>query len=244
MRCIAPGRLAAATLLLLFVLAPRHAAAQPALGCVRTGDTAPRAGGAARVRASTEDIRGNPAFRCVLRRGQPPVRMVLRADVLFNVAVDVQVFGSRSSTRPVQVLVLDDANASPPRGYPFFVGTDLNGDGWMDLKVLRMSGSSWNELADVFLYSPSSRRFVMDTVLSRLGAPTPIAGRPCVRSVWNMGGGQDGSAELCWRGGRWVWVRQEVASPLRPGDPRLVHTVEELRGGRMRTVRVDTLGGP
>lgn len=244
MLCIASRRLAVATLLLLSVLTPRHAAAQPAVGCVRPGETAPRAGGGAGVHASDEDIRGNPAFRCVLHRGQPPVRMVLRTNARYNVARNVQVFGPRSSARPVQVLVLDDANAPPPRGHPFFVGADLNGDGWMDLKVLRMAGATGNELADVFLYSPRARRFVMDTVLSRIGAPSPIAGRPCVRSAWNMGGGEDGSADLCWRGGRWVWVREESVGRLRPGDARLVRTVRELRGGRMRTVRVDTLGGP
>jgi len=243
MRCTASRGLTAATILLLFVLPPRHAAAQPALGCVRTGDTAPRTGGAARVRASDEDIRGNPAFRCVLHRGRPPVRMVLRSDARHNVAVDVQLFGPGSSTRPVQVLALDDASAPPRRGHPFFVGADLNGDGWMDLKVLRMTGAKRNESADVFRYSPSGHRFVKDTVLSRIGAPAPIAGRPCVRSAWSMGGGQDASAELCWRGGRWVWVREESAEWTRPGDPRLVRTVRELRGGRMRTVRVDTIGG-
>jgi hypothetical protein len=209
-------------------------------GCVRTSPVPPRLPGDTTLREHDEDIRPGVGFRCVLHRGQAPVRMALRADPDFNVAVDVRVYRPAGAARPAQVLVLDDANAPPPRGRPFFEGVDLNGDGWMDLKVLKNTGATGNQLYDVFMYSPARAGFVRDTTIGDAGPMRPVGDR-CVLEAWNMGSAHRSEARFCWRAGRWLLARSEAVEPLSGHGGRLVRTVREPRGGRMVAVRVDTL---
>jgi hypothetical protein len=231
---------AAALAIVATVAAAGPAAAQSGVGCVRTDAPPARVPGDTTVFARVEDIRRGMVFRCVLHRGHAAVRMVLRTDRRYNVPVDVQLFGSRSATRPRQVLVLDDANGPPRRGHRVLEGVDLNRDGWMDLKVLKVWGATGNEAFDVFLYSPARARFVRDTVLTDAGHARPIAGRPCVLTFWRMGPSSS-QGEYCWRAQRWVLVHTEVVDHAGRDHGRYVRTVQARRGGRMRTVRVDTL---
>jgi hypothetical protein len=208
------------------------------LGCVRTSPVPPRLPGDTTLREHDEDIRPGVVFRCVLHRGQAPVRMALRADPDFNVAVDVRVYRPAEAARPAQVLVLDDANAPPPLGQPFFEGVDLNGDGWMDLKVLKTMGATGNRTYDLFMYSPARAGFVRDTTIGSAGPMTPVENR-CVLETWNMGAANRSAARFCWRGERWLLAWSETVEPLSGHEGRLV-TVSEYRGGRLHAVRVDT----
>jgi hypothetical protein len=216
---------------------PRTAA--QGVGCVRTDrPRAPRPDGSV-----YQNIRGNPSYACTLYRGRAPVRLVLVTDARFGRPVAVRVYGAHGG-RPVQVLPLDDAADAPPRGSSFFQGVDLNRDGWMDLKVLTTWGATGNQAFDVFRYEPARSRFVKDTTLTRLGLVAPVPGRPCVAIHWHMGIGVYSDGEYCWRTGRWVLVRTEVGDYLPPTasrrEPIHVHTIRELRGGRLRVVQVDT----
>jgi hypothetical protein len=221
-------------------------AAQP-VGCRRTDRPAAHPPADTGRWRYAEDIRGNPTYRCTLRRGRAPVRMVLSADPEYGQPVSVRVYGGARRGVPVQVLAIDDAASAPSRGHAFFQGVDLNRDGWMDLKVLTTAGATGNEAFDVFMYQPARGRFVKDTVLTGEGRIRPIAGRPCVSSHWNMGGGIYHDGEYCWADGRWTLVRAEAGDFAESPPSHLTHytvTVWERRGGRLQVVRVDTLREP
>jgi hypothetical protein len=216
------------------------ARAQGGLGCVRTSPVPPRIAGDTAVHERDEDIRPGVVFRCVLHRGQAPIRMALRADPRWNVPVDVGVYRPAGAARPAQVLVLDDASAPPPLGEAFLEGEDLNGDGWMDLKVLKHAGATGNRMYDVFMYSPARAGFVRDTTIGHAGPMTPV-GNGCVLETWNSGWSLRSRSRFCWRGGRWLLAWSETEEALRDREGWWVRTVSERRGGRLRTVRVDTV---
>jgi len=235
------------------VLPPRAASAPGTIGCARVDlpsraqPTRPHGDAPRRPAAADslyEDIRGNPAYACTLREGDPPTRLVLVADPEHGQPVAVHVRGGDRDGAPVQVLPLDDAASQPFRGSAFFQGVDLNRDGWMDLKVLTTWGFSGNEAFDVFRYAPSSGRFVPDSVLTGEGMVLPVEGRPCVATHWHLGIGVYSDGEYCWTEDRWVLARAEDGDyqPLEAGESERIHlhTVRELWDGQMRIVRVDT----
>jgi hypothetical protein len=227
-------------------LAATQAVAQE-IGCRRTDrPVAQPAADTGRWRYA-EDIRGNPSYRCSLRRGRARVRIVLTAAPEYGQPVSLRIHGARSGA-PVQVLAIDDAASPPPRGGEFFRAVDLNRDGWLDLQVLTTWGATGNQAFDVFLYQPSRGRFVRDTVLTGAGSPTPMVARPCVATHWHMGGGIYSNGVYCWRAGRWVLARTEEGDLLRPpggrGATRYTRTIRERRGGRLTIVSADTLSNP
>ncbi|HVG44736.1 MAG TPA: hypothetical protein VM890_08395 [Longimicrobium sp.] len=179
-------------------------------------------------------------LRCALREGGPEARVMVLGGWGIPMAVDVYV--PATASRRTQRLFITDNDERAYEGSSLAHGIDLNRDGWTDLKVQTWSGSAGISYA-LFMYDPARRRFVQDSVLPGGGGIVPIAGsgEPCVGTGQRMGAGNFHDVDYCWRGGRWVAVRETRQERL--GDMsggRYVLTVREPRGGRMVTVRVDT----
>ncbi|HEU4881696.1 MAG TPA: hypothetical protein VFT45_05610 [Longimicrobium sp.] len=183
--------------------------------------------------------RGIP-FRCRLRPGGPEVRLVLRGES--SVPTTVQVFSPPGTSRPLQTLTVD-TDQSAYEGNELLVGEDLNGDGWMDLRVNTWYGSA-GQMSDVFRFDPSARRFVPDTALPGANVHR-LAGRPCVGTSTKSGAWDYSTAEYCWSGGTWVQTRtfRQELLPVGPdiANARVIRTLGERRGGRMQVVRLDTV---
>lgn len=188
---------------------------------------------------STVMARGVP-FRCRLRPDGPQVRLVLRGES--SIPTTVQVFSPPGASRPLQTLTLDH-DQSAYEGSELLVGEDLNGDGWMDLRVNTWYGSA-GQMSEVFRFDPSSRRFVPDTALPGMNVYR-LPGRPCVGTSTRSGGWDYSTAEYCWSGGTWVETRTYHQESLRDGpdvrNSRVIRTLGERRGGRMQIVRTDTV---
>jgi hypothetical protein len=183
--------------------------------------------------------RGIP-FRCRLRPDGPEVRLLLRGE--WSIPTTVEVFSPPGASRPLQTLTLDH-DQSAYEGNELLVGEDLNGDGWMDLRVNTWYGSA-GQMSEVFRFDPSSRRFVADTALPGMNVHR-LAGRPCVGTSTKSGAWDYSTAEYCWSGGTWVQTRTFRQELLRDGgdlrDKRVIRTLGERRGGRMQVVRMDTV---
>lgn len=224
------------------------ARAQDASPCVRTDTPPARVAGDTVIGEFSEDLRRGAVFRCTLRRGAQPVRVVLRADP-DGVPVRAEVFDPASAARPRQVLRIS-ANEAPRRGGEILEAVDLNADGWMDLMLMSWWGATGNTGYEVFVYDPAARRFTKSQVLSAQSNPEPIGGRPCVRThaVGGMAGMIHDQDEFCWRGGVWVHVRSEsqVWDRERSTDSVYVfrRTIRARRNGRLQTVRVQTVREP
>ncbi|HST59605.1 MAG TPA: hypothetical protein VLK84_12965 [Longimicrobium sp.] len=175
-------------------------------------------------------------FRCVLRPGGPEVRLVVSG--IQGIPMGVDVHSPPDAPRRMQQLLVDNDQGAY-EGSRLLIGEDLNGDGWMDLRVFTYSGTG-GQMSDVFRYVPSARRFVPDTALPGMNVRR-LPGRPaCVgistkTSAWSHTG-----ADYCWTGGTWVKVGAFAQEPA-PGH-RLIRTFQERRGGELRVVRVDTVG--
>ena len=190
--------------------------------------------------SSYEDIRPRLVFRCALREGHP-ARLVLETRDFGDPAA-VLVYDPPDAPAAADTLRLPEAEP-PYRGAPIVEGEDLDGDGWTDLRVMTFHGSG-GHMFDVFRYAPARHRFEKDTVLSGAGNLHRV-GAACVRDSWAMGAGSWSSRDRCLRNGRWVatrYEREEYSSALSTGDvPVSIHETLELRGGRMRVVRLDTV---
>ena len=216
-------------------LAAAQALAAP--GCV---ETSRRAAPGDAVTALHDDVRGERTYRCVLRPGMAPLRLVLVGDPVENLIARVEIHRA-GGVRPMQVL-RDVQGEPPPRGTSSLVAEDLDGDGYLDLRVLRSWGATGNTSYAVWRWAPAVGRFRLDPTLTGLSSPQRVPGRRCVRGRAN--GGQAGAIyhteELCLAGGRWVVVRSEAQAWLEARD-RFVRTTRVRRpSGAMRT-RTDTL---
>jgi hypothetical protein len=179
-------------------------------------------------------MRNGIPFRCRLRARGPEVRVVLGGEG--SIPMGFHVYSPAEAPRPAQVFELDNSEGAYEGG-DLLTGEDLNGDGWMDLRVRTYSGSG-GVMYDVFRYSPPAGGFVRDTVLSGATNVRRIAGRPC--TGWSSKTSADDitNYELCWSGGAWVLMR--VDAHERWGRGQLIHTIRERRGDRMQVVFADT----
>ncbi|HYR09270.1 MAG TPA: hypothetical protein VEQ60_15910 [Longimicrobium sp.] len=184
--------------------------------------------------------RGVP-FRCRLRPDGPEVRLVLRGE--WSIPTTLEVFSPPGASRPLQTLTVDH-DQSAYEGNELLVGEDLNGDGWMDLRVNTWYGSA-GQMSEVFRFDPSSRRFVPDTALPGMNVHRLPGQRPCVGTSTKSGAWDYSTAEYCWSGGTWVQMRSFRQELLGAGpdshNRRVIRTLGERRGGRMQVVRLDTV---
>jgi hypothetical protein len=179
-------------------------------------------------------MRNGIPFRCRLRPRGPEVRVVLGGEG--SIPLGFHVYAPAEAARPSQTFALDNSEGAY-EGADLLTGEDLNGDGWMDLRVKTYSGSG-GVMYDVFRYSPSANGFVQDSVLSGATNVMRIAGRPCAGTSAKTSVDDVTEYDHCWSGGAWVLTRVEAHARMRGG---LLHTVQERRGGRLQVVSVDTI---
>jgi hypothetical protein len=210
--------------------------AQLSAGCalVREGPPTPD------TTALTANVRGGRSYTCVLRPGQPALRVDLVGDSVANTISRIEL--RRGSDRtPFQTLT--EGQTEPPyRGAEFFAARDLDADGYLDFLLLSEWGVTGNTFYRVWRWNAATSRFVFDSTLSVTAGPVPVGGRPCVRT--RSTGGDAGriydAGMLCLERGRWIQVAHENQRRAeRMGT--YVRTVRERRGDSLAITRVDTV---
>lgn len=180
-------------------------------------------------------IANGVTYRCRLRPEEPEVRLVVLGEG--SIPMAVRVFSPPDAAGALQVLTLD--NDQPAyEGSELLVGEDLNGDGWMDLRVHTWYGSG-GQMSGVFRFDAAARRFIPDSVLPGMNVHR-LPEHGCVGTGWKAGAWDYTSAKWCWSRGAWVHVRDFEQKWL-GGERRVIRTLRERRGGRMQVVRLDTL---
>jgi len=190
--------------------------------------------------SATENVRGGRSFRCTLHAGGPVINAALIPDSAENTIERVELRYSGETT-PFQTL--DEGEDEPPyRGAEFFVGRDLDDDGYLDLWLLNSWGVTGNKFYNVWRWSPDHRRFVFDTTLSAIASPVPVAGRACVRTHANSGdaGMSYEAATLCLENGQWIRVATESQHRVERLNA-FVREQREWRGTSLVLTRVDTV---
>jgi hypothetical protein len=210
--------------------------AQGTLGCATVG----RQPSTADSSVSTENVRAGRNYECVLRAQSPPIHVELVADTSAN-RISRIVLRRAFETSPFQTLTEGQSEA-PYRGADFFLGRDLDGDGYLDLLLLSDWGVTGNNYYHVWRWNAPASRFVFDSALSAIASPTPVAGQPCVasRSTGGDAGRLYDAATLCFQHGKWL----QTSSETQRWDRRArayVHTVRERRGDSVVVTRVDTV---
>jgi hypothetical protein len=195
---------------------------------------------AADTTALTEDVRAGRSYTCVLRRGEPALRVDLVADPAANTISKIELRHGSERT-PFQTLT--EGQTEPPyRGAEFFAARDLDADGYLDLLLLSAWGVTGNTFYRVWRWNAAANRFVFDSTLSATAAPEPVAGRPCVttRSTAGHAGRVYDAATLCLERGRWI----QVAGENQRWNERMrvyLRTIRERRRDSLAVTRVDTV---
>jgi hypothetical protein len=153
----------------------------------------------------------------------------------------VIVFASNDSTHPLQLLhrVAGDAEMPQPHFTDVVRTIDLDADGWRDLLVGRFWGATGNTGYDVWHFDPSTRRFIVDSTLSRLVNPDPVTGRPCVTTYSNSSVADDEMGIYCLHAGRWRLDSAESHTWLRDSNA-IRHDIVARRGDSLVLVRTET----
>jgi hypothetical protein len=189
--------------------------------------------------AVTQDVRAGRRYRCVLHAGDAPVRVELLADSATNTIDSVSV--RREDGTPIQMLT-ESADEPPYRGAEVFQAIDFDNDGRLDFALLSSWGATGNKRWNIWRQDTATNRFALDSTLSALWSPVPVAGRPCVssHSVGGAAGMIYDSVTVCREGHRWV----ETAGATGRAGPRngvFLHTILERRGDSLVAARTDTV---
>jgi hypothetical protein len=190
--------------------------------------------------ALTENVRGGGVYSCMLNAKGPRLRVTMVIDTSQDLVSGIEVRRD-SAAAPFQTLA-EGQSESPYRGADYFVARDLDNDGYLDFMLLSNWGVTGNNTYNVWRWNVASSRFVFDSTLSTLTAPTPIANRACVntRSTGGDAGAIYEAATLCLDGDKWNTMsaeRQTLSEKLHAH----IHTVLERSGDSLRVIRVDTM---
>jgi hypothetical protein len=187
-----------------------------------------------------ENVRGGRSFHCTLQTGGPAINVALIPDSSENTIARVELRYSGEAT-PFQTLV-EGEDEPPYRGADFFLGRDLDNDGYTDLLLLSSWGATGNHFYNVWRWTPSQHRFVFDTTLSAIASPSPVTGRPCVQTHTNSGdaGMSYESATLCLENSEWNRVADESQQRVESLGA-FVRQKRERRGTSLVLTRVDTV---
>jgi hypothetical protein len=210
-------------------------AQRQATGCVLIAGGPP-----AESTSLTENVRAGRRYRCTLHAGGPVIEAALIADSAENRIALIELRHPGEST-PFQTLS-EGQEESPYRGADYFAGRDLDDDGYLDLLLLSSWGATGNKFYQVWRWSAKQQRFAFDSTLSGIASPSPISGRPCVRTHANAGdaGLSYEAATLCLVDGNWI----RVSSESQHRDDHLnvyLRETRERRGDSMVFIRLDTI---
>lgn len=118
-------------------------------------------------------------------------------------------------------------------------GTDFNNDGCRDLVVTNSVAGIGNESSSVFLYQPTTKRFVLSEALSEIGGlELDRDDKNCVTSFWKGGAADMYFARHCWNNGKLLIQRESQVSPRYKEDGEVQcyeHVETTYRGGKKRT---------
>jgi hypothetical protein len=144
-----------------------------------------------------------------------------------------------SIREPLQTIELDLTEPFKPGELNLYT-EDFDGDGVRELLVRNFEGATGNFGYEAWRFEPTSRRFTKDTVISKMGSPVHMAGRPCVRESWNSSIHDQSGWVECFSGGRWVIVwHSETHSDEKSMVVR--RSLSVRIGDSLRVVRSDTL---
>jgi hypothetical protein len=199
-------------------------------GVRATGDTASG--------AVVEEVRGVVRLVCPFRRGHEPLPVDVVRDST-DVIVELRAF-IPGHLRPQKLAAR--ATGPLPRDRAFLRSDDVDADGWGDLELLSSWGATGNTAWQVWRFDPRGGRFVYDEALSRLSNFRPLPGGRCYESTTagDLAGRVYTKERLCRDGDslQVVWSERQTADS---SGRFLIRTTTERRGGRLETVRTDTL---
>jgi hypothetical protein len=181
----------------------------------------------------TRPLRDGERFRCVMGTAADLV-LQIRVEMLDSANSSVR--GLRVHAESGEYDVETTWSEPPPRGFPFLATHDLDFDGIRELKLLVWWGATGNTGWEVFRMDRGTGRLVLDSALTALSDPEPLAGAPCLRTggVGGAAGAIHSLDVYCWAGRRLIhayaadqadaggglFIRRGFA--LRPGADTLV----------------------
>jgi hypothetical protein len=212
-------------------------------GCHQTGGPKPDTSivfPSERAESWRRAFAGGAEFRCAINSAID-LRLVVAGDTTIP-SIDSIVVYSLAATRPAYVLSLAQAAPEMPAPYATDVvrAFDLDADGNRDLMVGTSWGATGNTSYAVWRFDPARKRLVADSLLSSVFNPTPVRGRPCVRTSSNSSARDHGTGLYCLHAGRWQLDSAEQNEWDRRRDA-VIHTVLVRRGDSLVIVKRETL---
>lgn len=141
--------------------------------------------GAALESASHEDVRGGRVCRYRIHADLPVFTFRLLADPARNVIERIEVRRGEDAA-PFQTLRADMDDPAP-RGGELFTATDINSDGYLDVRLLAWWGATGNKGHQYWLFAPDSGTFVECPALRDLSNAEADAATRTVSTRYNGG---------------------------------------------------------
>jgi hypothetical protein len=158
-------------------------------------------------------------------------RIVVRSDAE-RIAVMIEIHRP-GDPRPVQRLVAQAGEPPPGGRSPQAIAEDLDGDGYLDLRVLAWWGATGNAGYLAWRFDPATGAYVTIPDFEQLSQPKVDAATRCIRTRSNGGhlGAIFTAERWCWRGTRLelVWSRAQTSLP----DGNYERVTRERRGAGM-----------
>ncbi|MDB4906237.1 MAG: hypothetical protein JWO05_1021 [Gemmatimonadetes bacterium] len=211
-----------------------HASSSPReqLGCTQTAGERPDTSRAIGDTAATSAWRRRWAkgveYRCVVNDSLPPFRILAIGDGVWSMD-SLRIISSTAGAAATQSIPLGaDFEPPSPDEQRFLQVQDLDADGYADLLVGKSWGATGNTDYALWMFDPSSRRFVTDTSLATVPFTHVVAGQPCIWTSWNTSAFDDCRAMYCRRAARWV-VDSTIEHALDRAKRQLITTFTARR---------------
>jgi len=198
------------------------------------------------------DVRGGMICKFSIAQNLPIFTFHFIGDQKWNTLNPIEV-AEGSSTNVIQTLDLTADNSGGPgslglepdpiQSVENAVGTvDANFDGYQDLRVVTQVSATANVIASFYLYDPATNRFIYNSFLSNLPAPSFNADTKSVGTFWHIGpGSNDEEGEYQYQNGQYVLTKKTVHSTSSGGIDGSVTTQEyKLINGNMQLISSTT----